>query len=42
MIFLLSRAWSHKVVSVDDFALRPTRGMGHEDVLSSGQSSFRF
>ena len=30
------------VVSVDDFALRPARGMGPEDVLTTGQYRFRF
>lgn len=31
-----------KVVSVDDFALRPARGMGPEDVLTTGRYRFRF
>lgn len=31
-----------KVVSVDDFALRPARGMGSEDLLVTGQYRFRF
>lgn len=31
-----------KVVSVDDFALRPARSMGSEDVLTTGRYRFRF
>lgn len=31
-----------KLVSVDDFALRPARGMAEGDVLSTGQYRFRF
>jgi flavorubredoxin len=31
-----------KLVSVDDFALRPSRGMAAGDVLSTGQYCFRF
>lgn len=31
-----------KLVSVDDFALRPARGMGPDDVLSTGRYRFRF
>jgi flavorubredoxin len=31
-----------KVVSVDDFALRPARGMGPDDVLTTGRYRFRF
>jgi len=31
-----------KLVSVDDFALRPARGMTPEDVLSTGKYRFRF
>jgi flavorubredoxin len=31
-----------KVVSVDDFALRPARGLGPEDVLTTGRYRFRF
>ncbi len=31
-----------KLVSVDDFAIRPARGMAAEDVLSTGQYRFRF
>ncbi len=31
-----------KLVSVDDFALRPARGLAEGDVLSTGQYRFRF
>lgn len=31
-----------KVVNIDDFALRPARGMGPEEVLSTGRHRFRF
>ncbi len=31
-----------KLVSVDDFAIRPARGMAAEDVLSTGRYRFRF
>jgi flavorubredoxin len=31
-----------KVVSVDDFALRPARSMGPEEVLTTGRYRFRF
>jgi flavorubredoxin len=31
-----------KVVSVDDFSIRPARGMTGEDVLSTGKYRFRF
>lgn len=31
-----------KVVSVDDFALRPARSMGSDDVLTTGRYRFRF
>lgn len=31
-----------KVVSVDDFAIRPARGMSPDDVLSTGRFRFRF
>lgn len=31
-----------KLVSVDDFAIRPARGMAAGDVLSTGQYRFRF
>ena len=31
-----------KIVSVDDFSLRPARGMAPEDVLSTGKYRYRF
>jgi flavorubredoxin len=31
-----------KVVNVDDFALRPARGMGKDDILFTGRHQFRY
>lgn len=34
--------WVGKVVNVDDFAIRPARGMAADDVLTTGRYRYRF